>query len=239
MRIRLFGRNLFGVFIIATSTFVFLLVIVFGFLIDGHRFLISLLTVLASLSGSIVAALVILNKYAEHRKRQQWARVRRVTFEAIAGHLCDLASQVFIYLPVSDHRPMTPIIEGRDHPNPSTPQAMSALIMQLRQLPNSVSKEKSTSDLSVEFYEEVKWDLDQIRDVLTPRVMMTSDDQPFIDALVDFDSARRRLHNAIIAHKQVVTHGVFPDLIGLLEQSRSLYDVLCVRWAESLANSRK
>ena len=76
----------------------------------------------------------------------------------------------------------------------------------------------------------VKWDLDQIRDVLTPRVVQSSNDQQIIDALVEFDDARRKLHNAIIVHKRIVTHSVFPDTIALLEQVQSLYGILCDKW---------
>jgi hypothetical protein len=66
---------------------------------------------------------------------------------------------------------------------------------------------ESTSDVSVRFYQALRWGLDQIRDVITPRIMQYSTDQVLIDRLVEFNDASRNLNHAIIAHKEVRTHG--------------------------------
>ncbi len=66
--------------------------------------------------------------------------------------------------------------------------------------------EESTSDVSVRFYQALRWDLDQIRDVITPRIMQYPTDQALIDRLVEFDDASRNLKHAIIMHKEVLTH---------------------------------
>jgi hypothetical protein len=189
----------FGRWLIPISIVVIVMATIVGFSMDGKGFLGNLLSETAGIFASIIIALLIVDRYTEYQKQQQWARVRNLTYTAIVAHLCDLTTEMFIYFPVKDHRPMTPIIEGRDRPNPATITAMTNLASQLRRLPNVVSTEKSTSDLTVEFYEAVKWDLDQIRDVLTPRVVQSSADQEIINALVEFDNARRKLHNAIMA----------------------------------------
>jgi hypothetical protein len=220
----------FRKWLIPLSIVIVVLVSAVGLAVNTMGFLENLLSETVGIFVSIIVALLIVDKYTEHQKEQQWARVRNLTYQALAAHLCDLTTETFIYFPVGDHRPMTPIIEGRDHPNPATVPAIGDLISQLRKLPSAVSAERSTSDLSVEFYDVIKWDLDQIRDVLTPRVVQSSSDQQIIDALIEFDDARRKLHNAIIVHKQIVTHGVFPDAIALLEQARNLYGILCDKW---------
>lgn len=201
-----------------------------GLFIDAKGFLGNLLSETAGIFASIIIALLIVDRYAEHQKEQQWAKVRNLTYAAIVNHLCDLAVEMVVYFPIKDHQPMTPIIEGRDRPNPATINAMANLASLLRQLPSAVSNEKSASDLAVEFYEAVKWDLEQIQDVLTPRIVQSSADQQIINALVEFDNARRKLHNAIIAHKQIVTHSVFPAVIELLEQTQALYGAICEKW---------
>ncbi len=220
----------FGRWLIPVSIMLVVMVTAIGLYIDTIGFFGNLLAETAGIFAGIVIALRIVDRYVDHQKEQQWARVRNLTYEAIAAHLCDLVTEMFIYFPVKDHRPMTPIIEGRDHPNPATITGMANLASQLRQLPSAVSAEKSTSDLAVEFYEAIKWDLDQIRDVLTPRVVQSSKDQKIINSLIEFDSARRRLHNAIIVHKRVVTHSVFPDVVELLKQAQSVYSALCESW---------
>jgi hypothetical protein len=201
-----------------------------GLLIDVKGFLGNILSEIAGIFASIIIALLIVDRYIEYQKEQQWARVRNLTYAAIVGHLCDLATETLIYFPVKDHRLMTPIIEGRDRPNPATITAMAKLASLLRQLSSAISNEKSTSDLAVEFYRAVKWDLDQIQNVLTPRVMQSSTDQQIINALVEFDNARRKLHNAIIVHRKIVTHSAFPAVIELLEQTQALYSAICEKW---------
>lgn len=87
-----------------------------------------------------------------------------------------------------------------------SPRSPEELIALLKRLPNSVSREESTSDVSVRFYQALRWDLDQIRDVITPRIMQYPTDQALIDRLVEFDDASRNLKHAIIVHKEVLTH---------------------------------
>ena len=87
-----------------------------------------------------------------------------------------------------------------------SPRSPEELIALLKRLPNSVSREESTSDVSVRFYQTLRWDLDQIRDVITPRIMQYPTDQALIDRLVEFDDASRNLKHAIIVHKEVLTH---------------------------------
>ena len=87
-----------------------------------------------------------------------------------------------------------------------SPRSPEELIALLKRLPNSVSREESTSDVSVRFYQALRWDLDQIRDVITPRIMQYPTDQVLIGRLVEFDDASRNLKHAIIVHKEVLTH---------------------------------
>jgi hypothetical protein len=70
-----------------------------------------------------------------------------------------------------------------------SPRSPEELIALLKRLPNSVSREESTSDVSVRFYQALRWVLDQIRDVITPQIMQYSTDQALIDRLVEFDDA--------------------------------------------------
>ena len=78
-------------------------------------------------------------------------------------------------------------------PTKVSPRSPEELIALLKRLPNSVSREESTSDVSVRFYQALRWDLDQIRDVITPRIMQYATDQVLIDRLVEFNDASRKL----------------------------------------------
>jgi hypothetical protein len=228
------STEFFARWLIPVSGAVVIVTCVSGFLIDARGFLGNILAGIAGIFASIIIALLFVENYSKYLRQGQWARVRNLTYQAIAAHLCDLTTDIFMYFPVRDHRHMTTIIDGRNHPNPATFDAMASLISQLRSLSSSETPEKSTSDISVEFYEEVKWDFDQIRDVLTPRVVQSSDDQQLIDALMRLDQTRRNLHNAIIMHKRAVTHSVFPHIIAVIEQVRLTYGLLYEQWEQAL-----
>lgn len=207
--------------------------ILFGFVIDKEGFPGNFLAGLAGNLIAILVGLLLIDRYLEYRRKQKWAKVRNLTLGAIAAHLCDIASNLYIYFPIRNDGSMATILKGRNWPNHTTPAGFENLLEELRSLPNSVSKEKSTSDIAVEFYKEVTWDLDQIQSVLTPRVIQSSGDQTLIDALVEFDDARRNLDNSIIAHKLVITHGVFQNVILLVQSAGHLYQALCKSWEKT------
>ena len=72
-----------------------------------------------------------------------------------------------------------------------SPRSPEELIALLKRLPNSVSREESTSDVSVRFYQALRWNLDQIRDVITSRIMQYPTDQALIDRLINISTQRR------------------------------------------------
>jgi len=125
---------------------------------------------------------------------------------------------------------MSAIIEGRNHPNPLTIKAMEELISQMKDLPEAVSPEKSTSDIAVDFYEKIRWDIEQLRNVLLPRVIQSSEDQALIDKLTEFDNRARDLYNSILIHLEAVTHSVFPSVRNLVESAKSVYSELLLVW---------
>jgi hypothetical protein len=92
----------------------------------------------------------------------------------------------------------------------------------------------SASDVSIDFYERVRWDLDQWRDILTPRIMLGPDQPALVDALISVDDARRNLHHAIIAHREAVTHSVFPHVLTLVERCATAYEELRKPWQAEL-----
>lgn len=63
----------------------------------------------------------------------------------------------------------------------------------------------SESDVTIDYYEGVKWDLDQTWIVLAPRIMASPADQTLIDLPVGFDDSQRELRHSIIAHQQICT----------------------------------
>ena len=151
--------------------------------------------------------------------------VMDATRRPIAVHLCEIVSSLGIHYHqgLSD-KLVSPFRGG--HANPFDLDILESfpdILDELRALPSGITRDKSTSDIAVDFYESVKWDLDQIQNVLTPRILQTPLGHSLADSLVAFDEAHRELRHAIIGHKQAVTHNVFPNVIELIEKARDLY----------------
>ncbi len=201
-----------------------------GSLLSFRDFAGNLLAELSGIAIGILVAVLFLERYERSRRERQWASVRNYTLGAMAAHLCDLASYLPIYLPIEDHRPVGKILEGRNLPNPVAVEGFQHLLGQMDSVPDSISPDKSSSDAAIEFYEAVTWDLDQIQNVLTPRLTLSTSDQSLIDTAVRFDHVRRGLHNAIIGHRLVVTQSVFPRLVDLLSAASELYRAISRKW---------
>ena len=195
-----------------------------GLAVDAKGFLVNILAGVVSIIISFAIALAIVDRYVQHHREQQWAKVQTLTLRAIAVHLCEIVGGLFVHFPGLNDRVFQPFWEG--HGNPLTTdirESFAGVLNQLRPLPSGITPDKSTSDIAVEYYESLKWDLDQIQNVLTPRVLQSPVQQSLIDSLVAFDQAHRELRHAMIAHQAAVTHSVFPRVISLIEAARNVY----------------
>jgi hypothetical protein len=221
MKLKL-ARNLF----IIISLILALIIILIGFSVDFKGYLGNILAEIAGLIISVLVALLIVDRYVESQRKQRWEKVRRLTHQALASHLSDLITEIFVYFPTADHSLMRILIAGRSCPTTEMIKAITDLINQLRRIPDTLNKGKSTSDVAVEYYNAVKSDINQIRHDLIPRVLQSSDEQNLIDTLIEFDDTAQELQNAIILHKRLATHSVFPNLIMLFEKVQAVYEVL-------------
>lgn len=217
-----------------------------GFAIDtrdlfGKDFLGNLLAEVAGSAVSILVGLFIIDRFIEYRREQQWAKAQNFTLRAIAIHLYEVAGSLFLHFPYLDFGAVDALFEGHIKPfNPRTLDCFDNLLETLPKLPSvmhepphGIGLDKSASDVAIEYCEAVKWDLDQIQNVLTPRVMQSPADQTLIDLLIEFDNARRELHHAIIAHKQAVTGGVFSAVVSLMQSAQRLHQAMYEIWCTS------
>jgi hypothetical protein len=218
--------RLFGIPLIAASLGLVVIATAIGLWMDSKGFAVNMLAGIVGIFVGFVIGLFILDKYIEAKRKEQWARVRQITYASIANHLCDILQEAGISFGFQPDHLMNPISEGRDHLNPAAITAIGRLASELRELPGALSTDNTFSDMSVEFYKEVKWDLDQISEVLIPRVIDGAANQHVIDALIEFDMARLELRNAVHVHKRIAIGGIFPDVIQLLEQARVVYSAL-------------
>jgi hypothetical protein len=206
--------------------------VLFGFIIGGREFWNGLLAETFGIATTALITLLIVDRFIDYRDELEWASVRNITLAGVAAHLCDALGQVIIYLPIKNFDNQTKILDGRNKPPPVASEGMRGLADELRHM-SEPKGEKSLSDLSIEYYEDVKWELTQIQNVLTPRIMSLSKDKELIDKLAKFDNAYRDFYSAILADKQVVIHAAAPALVRFIDASAELYECIRVRWDRS------
>ena len=202
--------------------------IICGLAIDAKSFLVNALAALSAMVVTFWIGTTIVERYVRAQRQQQWERVQFQTLRAVAVHLCEIAGTLFLHYPGIASKAVEPLWQAHNAPlNPHLGDAFDAVLGELETLPSSEYLHKSTSDCAVEYYAAVTWDLDQIQNVLTPRILESPAEQYLIDRLVDFDDARRELHHSIIAHQQAVTQSVFPRVVFLVNRAKQLHQELC------------
>ncbi|MDH5186477.1 MAG: hypothetical protein OEW70_05370 [candidate division WOR-3 bacterium] len=121
---------------------------------------------MAEIAGIIIivlVALLLVDRYTQYHREKRWEKVRKLTHRALVSHLSDLITELFIYFTLENHTPMRTVIEGRSRPTNDTIKAINDLIIQLQNITPNTDVEKSTSDVAVEYYNAVRWEINQIR----------------------------------------------------------------------------
>lgn len=72
---------------------------VVGLVVDFRSFVVNILAGVVSVIISFVVALEIVDRYIQHQRQQQWARVQVFTLRAIAVHLCEVVGGLFMHYP--------------------------------------------------------------------------------------------------------------------------------------------
>lgn len=222
--------NIFGHWVVVAFIVLTILICFMGFIIDYKIFFINLIAGICSVFLSFFLALFIVDKYLKYQREQQWSKVNKITLYAISVHLCEIVGSLSFYFLDMDHDLTLPFFSGQKFLNEATLMAFKPLLSALndeRQIvPLEAARRTSSSDIAVEYYEALSWDMDQIQNVLTPRVMISSTDQALIDALIEFGDARRALRHSINEHKQVHNHVVYEKIPPFFRSTERIYEVI-------------
>ncbi len=196
-----------------------------GLWIDAKGFWLNIFSDLVQIFIGLLIGLWILDRYNDDRQRKKWETVRHFTYVAIATHLFYILDQMVIDF--ADIIPNILSLQFRTHehqPNQQTLDSIVALYNSLVQY-----QEKQETDLSsrvVEYYVNIKDDLNYIGDHLTPRVLEFSQNQKLIDDLIMFDDARSHLFDAVLAEQKISIGGIFPTLIVFVAKVHVLCEAL-------------
>jgi hypothetical protein len=189
--------------------------VVAGLLLDPRAFAVNLLASGVAILVSVAVAVRLIDPILRARRRRDWRLVSNATLVAIRTHVIDCVVQCWIQLGGSNGELLDLLLEGRDKFAMRALSGMERLLVLLEGL----DPDTETQSL----YDDVKWDLGQVRDVLTPRVMLTAEDESLVGRLVTLEDAERVWVNYLIGDHQSAIGGTLRGVIAVVAASRDLY----------------
>lgn len=195
-------------------------------------------------AGSFIAILIplfIIDPLQRIKQDREWRNVRKNAIHAIARHLCDFGNRAWMrFTYVADDSAMNKINAGRDEPNKETIEGFKGLADQFRKYEGAKRRvqegpeDKTPGGWAIYTYDdsEVRYNLDSIRDIWTPRVMKSCNNQDLIDKLIEFDNTRSKLHYSKLAYEDMMVRNPVGDMANLLEKAGEVYNELKKEWEE-------
>ena len=180
-----------------------------------------------TIRGAAIAILVtffVVNKVIEYREQQRWEKVRNTTCSQLVNQICDISAYCAMSYRISI-RDKWGLCEDQFPPNNKTLSAFNDLIKDLNKhningnIPPTYNKGDYGADMK--FYEHVKFNLDHIQMILTPRMIQGHGEQELVDALVDFESAGNKLRDEVF-----LNYTCFPQVVSLIEKARTVYETI-------------
>ncbi len=209
-----------NIILISISLILALIFIVSGFLFSTKDYAINILAELAGLFIGIIIVILLVDRLTEHQRRKRWAQVSESTHRTIGHHLNNIVLELFNHFSLCDHYAIAAIIKNRDQSSIQMVNALNNIIAQIKDL----LQENKISNLSAtDYYNAIKWDVNQIRFDLIPRVMQSSDNQNLIDALVEFDDTMQDIQTAVVMQKQFKDTNILYHIIPLIETIQNIY----------------
>ncbi len=184
---------------IAVIAFVVLLFIL-GILLDYKGFLVNLI----ASAIVVIISITVIDQILIRRRRNQWKRVRAQIISALLGHIGNMASEFAISIRLPRKYDLLAYVdetgEGYSSPEPKTAQALHKMAERMKTAPVPDDAREQAEQL----YKLIKWDIEQIRSVLLPRILAMETEEPeLVSVLSELDNADRYWVNQYILDKEV------------------------------------
>jgi hypothetical protein len=226
MRTNRLSPRWWSVAAVAMAGFLFL----WGAYINFSDFLGNLLS-LGSLALGVFIAVEIVERLIERYREERWRKVRAVTLRAIATHIVDFYTTA--WLDLAGNAPPGKILDGRGSPSLQSGEEMVNSLRVLRERCRTRDDEDSERFMHNvrNMYENARWNLDQIRSILLPRVLEISEDVELIQGLLRLDEAYRQWENARIVDQQVGIgyRAILEEILCTLETAARAYQLIVQR----------
>ena len=198
------------------------------YLIDSKTTWPIIFNITRGMAIAIFITFFVINNVIEYREQQKWKKVRNITYSQLVNQICDISASCTMNYRISI-RDKWGLIKDPFPPNNKTLSAFNDLIQDLNKhningnIPRTYNKGDHGADMK--FYEQVKFNLDHIQMILTPRIIQGHGEQELVDALVDFESAGNKLR-----HEVFLNYTCFPHVVSLIEKARIVYETIYNDW---------
>ncbi len=179
-------------------------VVALGFWLEKSEFYSHFIALIAE----TILAVTVVDWWLRHQRQQEWKRVRTQIVSTLLSHLCSIAGEYSVGFLTQDEKcellPLgEPIMRGLNIPNPDTSNALYSMVVIL----NGISESDRENEDPEHVHKAIKWDVEQIRSTVLPRLMAISTEEIQLISLVyELDSADREWVNEDIAERFFLGH---------------------------------
>ena len=200
-----------------------LLFILVGLLIDTKGFIVNLL------AGAIeiISTVTIINWLLLRQKRKEWELVRSSIIKALNNHLLNIASEFMMNFHATKNYELMAYVadvgKGYTSPCKEAVDGLDGIVATMKKNP----KPNDAQEQAETVHKIIKWDIDQIRSAIIPRILaMGTDELELIKILSDFDNADREWVNQYIMDKEISAGEQYEAAIDFIGKLADVYKYL-------------
>jgi len=194
---------------------------IIGFSADFQGYVSNLMAEFTGFFIGIILTFLIIDIYNQHNREKQWEKVKNLTFKALSAHLTEIIVQLCSQY--HKNRYLEQFIEQRNSPD----KEVLALFDRLSAEFNNGNNIQIPFGSFVVFYEVVKPELLEIRKVLIPRIIQSSNKQNIIDSVIEFDDFIMDIEYMIMIHRHVDEKEFCHDCIkNLIENIKNVFAII-------------
>ena len=208
-----------------TIAIVLVIVVLFltGFLLDFKGFLVNLI----ASAITVILTVTVINWFLIRQRRNQWKRVRSQIITALLNHIGNMTSEYSINIQLPREYDLIAYVEqtgkGYDTPTAETAWALKEMAKKMRTAPIPHDSKEQAEKV----HKLIKWDIEQIRSVLLPRILAMETEEPeLVHILSELDSAERRWVNQYIMDEEVSAGDQFGAAIDFLKCMADVYQYI-------------
>ena len=186
--------------------------------------------IMTGLGLAALLTILLLNPIADLVRRRQWREARIIIYNVVRNHVCDIADKAYLYMQIGNKKDRKLINFGRGMPMFETAMGLSHLITDMKNVRRRSYGEDEFPRKSMQYYESIKWNIEQMQMVVIPRVLQFSVDEEVVESLIGFDDACRRLMKSAVGQGESADYKMYVNMINMVEAAAEVYNITYGKW---------